>query len=60
MNEETAHWVRLFNRLDAAVSHYVRDEGVFRSDAGDRLAAARARIYKDACKRNRDTEPPRP
>jgi hypothetical protein len=44
---------RLFNRLDAAVSHHKRDQGdtAFCSDADERLYAARERILKDSARR---------
>ncbi len=45
-----ADWQRLFNRLDAAISHHKRDQGdtPFASDADERLYAARDRILRDA------------
>lgn len=41
-------WVRLFNRLEAAVSHHKRDTAGFATDADERLYAARERILRDA------------
>lgn len=46
-------WIKLFNRLDAAVGHHERDTGGdrFSTDADDRLWAARDRIGRDAAER---------
>ena len=41
------HWIRLFNRLEAAISHHKRDSGF--ADANDEsLWYARDRILKEA------------
>lgn len=42
-----ARMVRLFNRLDAAISHHKRDTQAFTSDADERLYVARERIISD-------------
>ena len=45
--EQRDHWIRLFNRLEAAISHHKRDSGF--ADANDEsLWYARDRILKEA------------
>lgn len=46
---ERDHWIRLFNRLEAAVSHH-RKADRFKDDHDEALYAARARILKDAAR----------
>ncbi len=41
-------WVRLFNRLDAAVSHHKKATAIFESTFDEALYAARDRIMRDA------------
>lgn len=49
---ERDRWIRLFNRLDAAVSrHRTAKEAGFADDADDALAAAHDRILKAAAKK---------
>jgi hypothetical protein len=45
---DALRWIRLFNRLDAAVSHHQAATGQLRTDADDALYAARDRIVHDA------------
>ncbi len=45
---ERDRWIRLFNRLEAAVSHHKRATGEFATDADEALYAARDRILRDA------------
>jgi hypothetical protein len=45
---ERDRWIRLFNRLEAAVTHHKRDTAGFASNADDSLYAARDRILRDA------------
>jgi predicted HAD superfamily Cof-like phosphohydrolase len=52
---ERDRWIRLFNRLDAAISHHERDDR-FRDDHDEALYAARRRVLKDAGKRSRTHE----
>lgn len=47
--EERDAWIRLFHRLEAAVTHHKRDTLPFASNADDGLYAARDRILRDAC-----------
>ena len=42
--------IRLFNRLDAAITHHKRDTQTFITDADERLYAARERIVSDFAK----------
>lgn len=47
--EERDAWIRLFNRLDAAVGHHKRGCGAnFADDIDEALWAARDRILRDA------------
>lgn len=48
--QERARIIRLFNRLDAAVTHHKRDTQTFISDADERLYAARQRVLSDYAK----------
>lgn len=41
------HWIRMFNRLDAAISHHAKTDR-FKDDHDEALYAARDRILKDA------------
>jgi hypothetical protein len=50
LRDERDHWIRLFNRLEAAVSHHKRATGGFTTDADDALYAARDRILRAAAK----------
>lgn len=50
MRDERDHWIRLFNRLEATVSHHKSATGEFATDADEALCAARDRILKDAAK----------
>lgn len=45
---ERDDWIRLFNRLEAAVSHHKRATVAFTTDADDAPYAARDRILRDA------------
>jgi hypothetical protein len=49
-------WHRLFNRLDGAVNHHLRDQGetAFSTDADERLYAARRRIYAEAARQGKE------
>lgn len=47
---ERDHWIRLFNRLEATISHHKKATGNFSSDADERLYAARDKIMRDAAK----------
>lgn len=46
--QDRDRWIRLFNRLEAAVTHHKRDTAQFTTDADERLYAARERILRDA------------
>lgn len=50
MSHDRDHWIRLFNRLDAAINHHKRDTAQFATDADERLWAARDRIVREAAK----------
>ena len=54
MRDQRDHYIRLFNRLDAAISHHKKNIGPFASDADDALHAARDRILRDAAQRPGD------
>jgi hypothetical protein len=52
MQEERNAWIRLFNRLDAAVSkHRAAKSAGFADDIDDGLHAAHDRVLKDAATR---------
>ena len=50
MSDERDHWIRLFNRLDAAINHHKRDtEAAWDvTEADEALYAAQQRILRDA------------
>lgn len=53
MRDQRDHWIRLFNRLDAAVNHHKRDAEANASSVGvegwdSALYAAQDRILRDA------------
>lgn len=54
---ERDRWIRLFNRLDAAVTHHKHATGAFATDADETLYAARERILRDASNPRTDDEP---
>jgi hypothetical protein len=45
---EWGRWVRLFNRLEAAVSHHKKANAGLMTEADEALYAARDRILRDA------------
>jgi hypothetical protein len=46
--DERDHWIRLFNRLEAAVTHHKRAQGDLPTDADEALYVARDKILRDA------------
>lgn len=50
VGDQRDHWIRLFNRLDAAINHHKRDveAGGLADDPDERLWKARDRILRDA------------
>jgi hypothetical protein len=48
---ERDRWIRLFSRLEAAVSHHKAAKGAFADDADDALWAARDRVLRSAAER---------
>lgn len=49
LRAERDYWIRLFNRLEAAVVHHGRDvPPAWRSDADDALHAAHERVLRAA------------
>ncbi len=42
------HWIRLWNRLEAAISHHKKATADFATEADEALYAARDRILRDA------------
>jgi hypothetical protein len=46
LRAERDHWIRQFNRLDAAITHH-RAADRFKDDHDDALYAARDRVLKD-------------
>lgn len=50
---ERDHWRRLFNRLDAAISHHARDGKALANEMDEELYAARDRIVRDAAEGGR-------
>lgn len=44
------HWIRLFNRLEAAVKHHKNATGTFATDADEALYKATDRILSDAAR----------
>lgn len=51
--DDRDHWIRVFNRLEAAISHHKRDTAGFATDADEALYAARDRILRDTATRTR-------
>lgn len=49
VRDERDHWIRLFNRLDAAISHH-RKSPHFKDRHDEALYAAADRILRDASK----------
>lgn len=48
---ECNHWKRLFNRLEASISHHYKNKSThFSDEVDDALYAARDRIIRDAAK----------
>lgn len=41
-------WIRLFNRLEATITHHQQAKALFADDADDALHAARVRVLRDA------------
>lgn len=57
MRDERDRWIRLFNRLEGAVSHHKKASGDFPQAHDEALYKARAQILKDAGARmTRDPE----
>lgn len=50
--EQRDEWIRLFNRLDAAISHHEKADR-FKDDHDEALYKARQRILRDAGKWDR-------
>lgn len=48
LTDERDHWIRLFNRVEAAISHHKKATATFATDADEALYAARDRILRDA------------
>lgn len=47
---DALRWIRLFNRLDGAISHHQRAKGAFHDDVDAALYEARRRVLSDAHK----------
>lgn len=51
MESERDHWIRLFNRLEAAISHHKNATAAFPQTADEALYKARDKILADAADR---------
>jgi hypothetical protein len=58
LTDDRDRWIRLFNRLEAAISHHKRDNK-FVDEADEALYHARDKILKDAGDRGGTNQDPR-